>query len=92
MPRPKAGWGFIKYTSTKVRNGRARNCEKIPANTPLGFWLIDLKSLGCIPKAIPNMIKPRHILRAKRLSSEKLIFISSTGVNTTQEYAAIYRK
>lgn len=48
----------------------------MPADILLGCFKMNLKSLGLMPNAIPNMINPRQMFKRIKLSSENTIDIS----------------
>src|SRR5690554_5064853 len=76
IPNANAGGGFKIQTRRNVKNGSNKNWEITPTEALLGRFTTSLKSLGFMPKAIPNMIKPKHILSKMRLSSENLTAMS----------------
>lgn len=70
IPKARAGWGLKSMTRSAVNAGNTMNCERVPIKTLLGFLLTCLKSRISIPKAMPNMIKPKQIFSNTRLLSE----------------------
>lgn len=75
IPSANAGCGFKSNTIRKVKKGSSKNWEITPVITPFGLSDIILKSVGLIPRAIPNMINPKQIFRRVKLSSENCMEI-----------------
>ena len=84
IPNANMGCGLKITINIKVRRGRRINWEKAPAMAAFGFVRNWWKSLESIPRATPNMMKPKKKLSKNKLSGENAICIFSRDVEDSK--------
>jgi hypothetical protein len=72
IPRATLSVGFRKYTNTKVTAGKRINCDITPKIKALGFEIMALKLDISMPKAMPNIMIAKLMLRTCKPPALKL--------------------